>query len=263
MISPLESLLCMKSTETWELAGAFSSPSSQDSSLPPLSLLDILYITEMTVGSPISLFFSTRRHQKIVPQVQVLLSTTLSSCCAIKWMEEWALVAVCACMGSEAHGTGTSPGNHQLQETWKSAGGQRVNERRRRKRKRGERWGERCPLSYPDHWSCCPQSCQVHWYRQLFQYHSLHQYQQRLLMVFPSLAVGDGKCCADPMDGQLWGHDISAEESDGWTWLAQVRQASPAASCCGGHTGAAPQQEVLPAETPAQGLGSSTEGFNC
>ena len=43
------------------------------------------------------------------------------------------MVAVHACMGSEAPGAGTGPGNCQLHETWKSAGGQRVNERRREK----------------------------------------------------------------------------------------------------------------------------------
>lgn len=59
MLVPVESLLCTKGTETWGMASALPSPSSWDSSCPPLSL-NISYITQMAMGCNVNVFL----HQK-------------------------------------------------------------------------------------------------------------------------------------------------------------------------------------------------------
>ena len=85
----------------------------------------------------------------------------------------------------------------------------------------------------------------------------------KTLMVFPSLAVtvGKGKRCAELTDWWLWGQRISAEEGAGGTWLVQTGQSGSIVPWWA--HGCSSRQEVVPAETPARGLGSSTEGLNC
>lgn len=166
-------------------------------------------------------------------------------------------------MGSEACGTGTSPGNANSMRCGNQLEARGSMQEGEEREKGGKDGGRHAPFPIQTTDPVVPRALRCVSTGDSSNVTPCISISKDLNGASQPVAVGEEKCCVEPMDRWLWGHNVSAEDSDGRTWPTEVRQASLAAPCHGGHTGAAPWQDVLPAETPARGLGFSTEGLNC